>query len=183
MRSFACVFVLLLVIGSGCHSGGKVSRPPVKSKLADAATHNLMSVVSNYYQLKNALVASNAPNTAKAAGALVTASDSFSTMLKDDQANKTLLQPYLDTIVAQSKLVITIQDATCERQRLAFSPLSEAMYTLLKNADLKNAGVYHEFCPMAFNDKGAYWLSDESEIKNPYFGKKMLECGEVKDSL
>jgi hypothetical protein len=36
---------------------------------------------------------------------------------------------------------------------------------------------------MAFDDKGAYWLSAESEIKNPYFGKKMLECGEVTDSL
>jgi Cu(I)/Ag(I) efflux system membrane fusion protein len=57
------------------------------------------------------------------------------------------------------------------------------MYSLLKNADLKNAKVFHEYCPMAFNDKGATWLSDEAEIKNPYFGKKMLECGEVTDSL
>jgi Cu(I)/Ag(I) efflux system membrane fusion protein len=36
---------------------------------------------------------------------------------------------------------------------------------------------------MAFNDAGAYWLSKTSDIKNPYFGKKMLICGEVKDSL
>jgi Cu(I)/Ag(I) efflux system membrane fusion protein len=57
------------------------------------------------------------------------------------------------------------------------------MYMLVKEAKLANAGVYHQYCPMAFNDKGAYWLSNEAEIKNPYFGKKMLECGEVKDSL
>ena len=36
---------------------------------------------------------------------------------------------------------------------------------------------------MAFNDAGAYWLSAASDIKNPYFGKKMLTCGEVKDSI
>jgi Cu(I)/Ag(I) efflux system membrane fusion protein len=36
---------------------------------------------------------------------------------------------------------------------------------------------------MAFNNKGAYWLSNEREIKNPYFGSEMLECGSVEDSL
>ncbi len=36
---------------------------------------------------------------------------------------------------------------------------------------------------MAFNDAGAYWLSKTSDIKNPYYGKKMLTCGEVKDSI
>jgi Cu(I)/Ag(I) efflux system membrane fusion protein len=57
------------------------------------------------------------------------------------------------------------------------------MYGLLKNVDLKNAHVYQEYCPMAFNEKGAHWLSDDSDIKNPYFGKKMLECGEVTDVI
>ncbi len=57
------------------------------------------------------------------------------------------------------------------------------MYGMLKNVDLKNAGIYREYCPMAFNERGAYWLSDDADIKNPYFGKKMLECGEVTDSL
>jgi Cu(I)/Ag(I) efflux system membrane fusion protein len=36
---------------------------------------------------------------------------------------------------------------------------------------------------MAFDNKGAYWLSDQAKIRNPYFGDKMLECGEVKDTL
>jgi hypothetical protein len=36
---------------------------------------------------------------------------------------------------------------------------------------------------MAFDNKGAHWLSNNPEIKNPYFGKKMLECGEVTDTL
>jgi len=29
-------------------------------------------------------------------------------------------------------------------------------------------------------DKGAMWLSETTEIRNPYFGGKMLECGVVK---
>jgi Cu(I)/Ag(I) efflux system membrane fusion protein len=35
-----------------------------------------------------------------------------------------------------------------------------------------------------FNDnKGAYWLSEIEEIRNPYFGEKMLSCGETIESL
>ena len=36
---------------------------------------------------------------------------------------------------------------------------------------------------MAGNDKGAYWLSKESKIKNPYFGDEMLTCGSVKETI
>ncbi|HQE11916.1 MAG TPA: hypothetical protein PLQ78_04150 [Flavipsychrobacter sp.] len=53
----------------------------------------------------------------------------------------------------------------------------------MKDAQLEHTGVYRQYCPMAFNDKGAYWLSNEEKIMNPYFGKKMLTCGEVTDTL
>ena len=43
--------------------------------------------------------------------------------------------------------------------------------------------VYIEFCPMANDNKGGYWLSTEEKIQNPYFGKKMLKCGEVKATI
>ena len=39
------------------------------------------------------------------------------------------------------------------------------------------------FCPMAFDGKGAYWITESREIRNPYFGEKMLNCGEVKEKL
>ncbi|MBA4058359.1 MAG: hypothetical protein C0490_26815, partial [Marivirga sp.] len=43
--------------------------------------------------------------------------------------------------------------------------------------------LYLEYCPMANNNEGAYWLSNEKEIKNPYFGDKMLKCGSVKETI
>ncbi len=42
---------------------------------------------------------------------------------------------------------------------------------------------YRTFCPMAFDNKGAFWMSRRSEITNPYFGSAMLRCGEVKSEL
>ncbi|NJN26228.1 MAG: DUF3347 domain-containing protein [Cyclobacteriaceae bacterium] len=36
---------------------------------------------------------------------------------------------------------------------------------------------------MAFNDEGAFWLSKEEEIYNPYFGDKMLKCGRMEEKI
>ena len=44
-------------------------------------------------------------------------------------------------------------------------------------------GVYIQFCPMADNNKGAYWISLEEEVRNPDYGEAMLTCGEVRDTL
>lgn len=46
-----------------------------------------------------------------------------------------------------------------------------------------NQNVYIQFCPMADNNKGAYWISLEEEVRNPYYGEAMLTCGEVKATL
>lgn len=46
-----------------------------------------------------------------------------------------------------------------------------------------NQKVYSNYCPMADSNKGAYWLSLEKEIRNPYYGEAMMTCGEVKATL
>jgi len=43
--------------------------------------------------------------------------------------------------------------------------------------------AFYDYCPMAFNNEGAYWLSDQAAIRNPYFGDAMLTCGTVKETL
>ena len=48
---------------------------------------------------------------------------------------------------------------------------------------LSGGTIYKKFCPMAFNNDGAYWYADVEEIKNPYFGDKMLKCGSVKKTI
>lgn len=70
-----------------------------------------------------------------------------------------------------------------EKQRVLFSGLSNEMISKLKAAGLKNGEVYVEYCPMALNDKGAFWLSNRKEIRNPYYGESMMDCGEIKETL
>ena len=189
--AFSCCLIGLVSCnnsgtGDKSNAGSTKTTPPAlpaQSKLGTDGTEKVMSVITQYYALKNALVASKAARADSAATQLITVADGLQTFLQKDSANVTILKPYVDTIIMQAKKVSVIQDGTCEKQRLAFGTLSSAMYGLLKNVDLKNATVYREHCPMAFNEKGADWLSDDSDIKNPYFGKKMLECGEVTDII
>lgn len=154
-----------------------------ESSLGAAGTGKLMAVVNDYYSLKDALVATNAAKADEAATKLTTSVDTMIAYTKTDSANGKNLQPYLDTMAHGAAEIRSMRDEGCEKKRVYFEKVSDAMFGLLKAANLKNAGVYRQYCPMAFNEKGAYWLSNETEIKNPYYGKKMLECGEVTDSL
>lgn len=70
-----------------------------------------------------------------------------------------------------------------EAQRRAYSKLSNELIALVKKFGVSNGSLYVEFCPMAMNDKGAYWLSNTQEIRNPYYGAEMLTCGEVTETV
>ena len=70
-----------------------------------------------------------------------------------------------------------------EEQRIAFSGFSDQLYKAVKTFGLMGKTAYYQFCPMAFDNKGAYWLSESETIRNPYFGEKMMDCGETKETL
>ncbi len=73
--------------------------------------------------------------------------------------------------------------ANISEQRKAFATFNDQFYKTIKEFGLKGNTVYYQFCPMVNHNKGAFWLSDTTTIRNPYFGEKMLNCGEVKETL
>lgn len=73
--------------------------------------------------------------------------------------------------------------ADIEEQRKAFVEVTDNLYKSIKAFGLGGTTAYYEFCPMAFDNQGAYWLSNEEKIRNPYFGDKMLTCGNVQETL
>jgi hypothetical protein len=68
-------------------------------------------------------------------------------------------------------------------QRVSFSNVSNELYKAIKAFGLDGQTAYYEFCPMAFDNKGAYWLAKEEKIRNPYFGDEMLTCGSVQEEI
>ena len=68
--------------------------------------------------------------------------------------------------------------------RIAFSPFSDSLSEAIRSGKIAvYEPLYLIHCPMAFNDRGADWISDEAKVINPYFGDEMLHCGKVKSSF
>lgn len=120
----------------------------------------------NYNSLKNALVASNVELTQKAA------SDLGRSLSKINGCENTA-----------SIAVKIANSVNLENQRVSFAALSADFIALLKHADVKEGTLYVQYCPMTNSGEGGYWMSSTSEIRNPYYGNKMLNCGEVKEKI
>ncbi len=64
-----------------------------------------------------------------------------------------------------------------KKQRDFFVGITLQMEAIIKASPIQSGQVYKQFCPMAFDGAGGYWLSNTEEIRNPFFGHQMLHCG------
>lgn len=138
-------------------------------------------ILSAYYGLKDALVADNAKLAAEKGKAMKVALRSIET--KDWTAKQRnaydVVAKKLDTDAEH----IGDNAGKIDHQREHFMSLSNNLTTVIKTLKINEETAYSQFCPMANDGKGAYWLSKEDKVKNPYYGKKMLTCGSVKETL
>ena len=148
---------------------------------ADASFQNqLAGVFASYVELKDAFVASDASKVKDEAKHTNEALAKVDMKLLSGAAHNDWMN-YLSPIQSSLKEIQASTDI--EAQRKAFSNLSDNLYKSVKAFGLGGKEAFYDYCPMAFNNEGAYWLSDQAQIKNPYFGDKMLTCGEVKEKL
>ncbi len=142
--------------------------------------NQLKDVFTDYIGLKDALVNDNAKK-AQAAGKQISQSLNKVDMklLSDEKAHSHWM-----TILKELKTSANAieNNTVLETQRTLFNHLSANMISSLKLFGI-NQKVYVEFCPMVDSNKGAYWLSADKEIRNPYYGASMLTCGEVKATI
>jgi hypothetical protein len=156
--AFALVAVLIAACGKTEKSSDEQTQPQ-----AQETNEALKTVLAGYFEVKDALVNDDAAKAKSAATALAASTGNYASQLNE--------------------YVLAIGETDdIEAQREAFEALSISMYDLTK-AGGAGMTVYKQFCPMAFDDKGAFWLSDEKKILNPYFGASMLRCGSVKDEI
>ena len=167
-----------LVIFSLSHVSAKKYSPPVYTIDIpyNASENNLSQILSLYYDLKNALVNSDATTASAKADELLKAVNGVDpkSLSTDEKKAFSSLQ---NKLASDAKHISEVKDLSQQRQQ--FITLSQNMYTLAKAVQLSTQPVYEQYCPM----KDAYWLSSETAIKNPYYGSSMLTCGSVKDTL
>lgn len=153
-----------------------------ESALEKAGTEELVNMLAHYYSLKDALVAGNAQKADEAASKVMSAAEIFLAEHATDSGHPEL-RPATQNIMKNAEAITHLYPENLSKRRELFSSVSEDLFMMLKAAKLRHGGVYQQHCPMAFDDKGANWLSADLAIRNPYFGDEMLECGEVTDSL
>ena len=133
-------------------------------------------ILKDYFGIKNALAADNS----KAANA---AAIRFTTDLKIvfvadmDAKQKSEWQKYSEKLRYDGDHIG--ESTAIDHQREHFGNLSANMYAILKVFKTNDATVYQQYCPMEKKS----WLSESPDIKNPYLGKKMLDCGRTTETL
>ncbi len=145
---------------------------------AKAGAH-LEKLMSHYFDMKNALVAEKPTDAKAAAAALLADIKGFDKSLLTMKQKEVYDNFIMNIQKAASGIASTDQ---IEQQRSNFETLSTNLYELTKALGAGQK-VYRDYCPMAFDNKGAYWLSETEDIRNPYFGDMMLKCGKVKEII
>jgi len=126
-------------------------------------------LLTQYYQLKDALVAGNGNNASTKAQEFIKTANSIDyKLISEDNINALLKDA---TPISETKDI--------NKQREHFANLSNNMATLAKTVWLTGDPIYKQYCPM----KKANWLSSEKAIKNPYYGNAMLTCGKVVETI
>lgn len=139
----------------------------------------LIDIFQNYLPIKDALIESDISPASEAAKELLETINRVDMSLVKGDAHMAWMRD-LDVL---KKATNGIADETdVEKARMMLSPLSDQLFHTLKKFQVK-VGGYRQYCPMAFDNKGAFWLSSSDKILNPYFGDAMLTCGNVEEEL
>lgn len=146
-------------------SSGNRGKKAAKSALT-FKEQGLNTAWKNYDNLRDALVKGDTATVQTEAGFLAEA-------LIDVKGAETTGTKAKD-LAAASKL---------SDQRNLFAGLNESFISLVKKSGVNGGELYVQNCPMYAKGKGANWLSSNKEIKNPYYGNDMLECGSVKETI
>jgi hypothetical protein len=141
-----------------------------------ASVNSINKITDAYLAVKNSLAADDGTAAAHNAKELFNAlsSDPGKTLKTDQQK---LLNGYLDKLKYDSRHISEV--TMLDHQREHFASLSKNLYEVLKGLKMNTATIYEQYCPM----KKAYWLSETEAVKNPYYGKKMPECGRTTATL
>ena len=175
---------LLAMDGHKAHIGKDTSANKITSserlEVSKDFQNQLKEVFSNYIVLKDAFVTENLKTITKQSkiiGLLLSQVDI--TLLKNNEASE-----HWGALEKQLAVGIDaiLNTTTIKEQRKYFKQVSVSLTAAVQIFGV-NKKVFIAFCPMADSNKGAYWLSIEEKVINPYFGNAMLTCGEIKQVI
>lgn len=144
-----------------------------KMKMQDSKAE---AILTAYFNLKDALVADDELK-AKELGTSLEKSLENLDVSKYTDAQKLELK---DIIIDAKEHAVHISKSSIEHQREHFKVLTKDIIDMVAITGASNK-LYEQYCPMY--EKGSAWLSMNKEVRNPYYGSKMLKCGKVQREI
>lgn len=141
---------------------------------------SIKEIVDHYLHIKNGLAGDNADEAASGAKLMRKAISRLDKSLFTAEQKK--VYDEIEEGMKEHTEHIGKNADKIKHQRFHFVLLSKDIYTLVK-AFGAGRTLYHDHCPMARDNQGAMWISEIKEVKNPYFGSKMLTCGTVEEVI
>jgi len=133
------------------------------------------SVLTRYFDLKDALVESDSDQSAEKAIELYTVAQN----VMDDVLETEMQGLWLGIErIIRTESDNLASETDVEEQRIYFEHISNAMIQMVESFNPVGYTVYHQSCPMV-RGGSADWLSREEQIRNPYHGDRMMNCGEI----
>jgi len=164
-------------VGGAGAAAQAADQPPNHAAGTPAFRRDFTALLTTYLQAKDALVASDADAAYEAATALAEGIRALEEGdLSGDAATAWLT--YRESL--RRGMLNWLASADIEQQRTRLFEISEVLYQAALALGVDGV-IYQQYCPMAFNDTGATWLSAGQQIRNPYLPETMLGCGEVLD--
>ena len=152
----------------------------VRLEVSKEFQKQLNEVFIKYIALKDAFVKEESNNIISQSEKIGTILSKVDIKLLENKESQTFWMSLEKQLrVAVSSILKT---TAIKEQRNHFKQVSSSLIEALQVFGV-NEKVFVAFCPMADSNKGAYWLSIEKKVINPYFGNKMLTCGEVKQVI
>jgi hypothetical protein len=200
MKKILAVVVILVVIAAVWFLFFKPKNKNISSTQSTTSTEKthspefdkqIASLINSYIEMKTAFVNADTSEIKTKTAGFIASADSLhlDELQEKDSSIFMAIQQNISDIKANADPILKENDLT--EMRHDFSMISENLYPFLKTIGYEGEKLYWQNCPMAFgDDKPANWLSNTSEINNPYLGKKdpvyksaMLHCGENMDSI
>jgi len=157
------------------HEGHTMDMMTEKVDFNSTVEKSFQAVIEAYINLKDALIQSDVSLASSKSEAFRKALEEIPPSQREETHN------YWSILHKTSKGIN--ENVSLEHQRKQFQTISDKLIEMVKNFDKVNDKLYVQFCPMADSNNGAYWLSKEEQVLNPYFGDVMLKCGEVKQTI
>lgn len=152
------------------------------STATDSFSVSVQHALGDYYQLTEAFVQKDSNAVNLRANSFASSMQQIAMQeLKADIQLIALAAGIQQGIATEAAAIAGTSDWTKKYRSL--QTISDQFFDMLRTVQYKGGKVYQQHCPMAFDNTGANWLSQQSAIRNPYFGDDMLDCGETRDSV